>query len=114
MSEPVQIVLSLLVLAGIFVLTRYVVVRQIKRATGRIVGDLQSRNAHDPITAVDLPYVKQNPIRIGMRNYHAKAIQFMMNEGVVGKTGNGKYYLQVDAGRLNAPTPEQEEPKPGI
>jgi hypothetical protein len=97
MSEPVQIVLGLIILAGVFVATRYLVAWRVKRATGRIIGDLQKQEAVDPITAVDLPYAKQNPLRIGMRNYFAKAIEYMISEGVVGKTGSGKYYLRVQA-----------------
>jgi hypothetical protein len=112
MSEPVQIVLGLLFLAGIFVLTRYIVAWQIKRATGRIIGDLQHHEAVDPITAVDLPYTKQNPLRIGVRNYYAKAIEFMVSEGVVGKTGSGKYYLQVKGSRREAPAPDGYEQTP--
>jgi hypothetical protein len=105
MSETVQIVVGLLVLVGIFVLTRYVAAWQMKRATGRIIGDLQSREAFDPVTAVDLPYTKHNPWRIGMRNYFAKAIEFMVIGGVVGKTGNGRYYLQAEASRREAHAP---------
>lgn len=100
MSEPVQIILGFLALAGIFALTRYVIGWQVKRATGRILGDLQSREAVDPVTAVDLPYAKQQLLRIGMRNYYAKAIEFMLSEGVVGKTGSGKYFLKVPGSRL--------------
>ena len=70
MSEPVQIVLGILFLAGIFVLTRYLVAWQIKRATGKIIGDLQRHEAVDPITAVDLPYAKENPMRIGIAADH--------------------------------------------
>jgi hypothetical protein len=112
MSEPVQIVLGILILAGIFVLTRYVVAWQIKRATGRIIGDLQRHEAVDPITAVDLPYAKQDPLRIGMRNYYAKAIEFMLSEGVVGKTGSGKFYLQVEGSRREAHAPAGYEQTP--
>jgi hypothetical protein len=110
MSEPFQIVLGLLSLAGIFVLTRYLVGWQVKRATGQIIGDLQRQEAVDPITAVDLPYAKQNPLRIGMRNYYAKAMEFMVNEGVVGKTGSGKFYLRVQASRIRGNCPDENEP----
>ncbi|MBI5572074.1 MAG: hypothetical protein HY914_19175 [Desulfomonile tiedjei] len=95
MSEPVQIVVGLICLLGVFALTRYLVGWQVKRATGFIIRDLESQNAVDPFTAVELPYAKQSPLRIGMRNYHAKALDYMVSEGVVGKTGGGKYYLQV-------------------
>ena len=112
MSEPVQIVLGILFLAGIFVLTRYVVAWQIKRATGRIIRDLQRHEAVDPITAVDLPYAKQNPLRIGVRNYYAKAIEFMVTEDVVGKTGSGKYYLKAESSRREAHISDEREQTP--
>jgi hypothetical protein len=112
MSETVQIILGLLILASIFVLTRYVVAWQIKRATGRIIEDLQKQEAVDPITAVDLPYAKQNPLRIGMRNYDAKAMESMVSEGVVGKTGSGKYYLRVQGSRTQANEPDSHGPTP--
>ena len=102
MSEPVQIVIGLVCLLGVFALTRYLVGWQVKRATGFIIRDLKSKGAVDPFTAVDLPYARQSPLRIGMRNYYAKALDYMVSEGVVGKTGAGKHYLGVnipDAGR---------------
>jgi hypothetical protein len=95
MPEYLQVALGLLGLAGVFVLTRYIVAFQIKRATGYIIRDLQKHEALDPVTAVELPYVRHNPLRIGMRNYHAKAIEFMLSEGVVEKTATGKYYLRL-------------------
>jgi hypothetical protein len=93
MSEPFQIVIGFLALVGVFALTQFVVAWRNRRAERRIVQDLEDNEAFDPITAVDLPYAKQNPVRIGMRNYHAKAVSSMMNAGLVKKTGNGKYYL---------------------
>lgn len=94
MSEPVQIVVGLVCLLGVFALTRYLVGWQVKRATGLIIRDLVAEEAVDPFTAVELPYTKQNPLRIGMRNYYAKAIEGMVSEGVVVKVGSGKYYLR--------------------
>ena len=94
MSEPVQIAIGFLFLIGVFVLTRYIVAWQMKRATAAIISDLERQAALDPFTAVDLPYAKPNPMRIGMRNYHVKAVEYMVSEGVVGKTGNGRYYLR--------------------
>ena len=93
MSESVQIAIGVVCLLGVFVLTRYIVAWQMKRATGFIIRDLERQQAFDPFTAVDLPCAKHNPLRIGMRNYYAKAIEYMVNEGVVGKTGAGTYYL---------------------
>ena len=104
MSEPVQIVIGLLFLIGVFVLTRYVVAWKMKRATETIVRDLENQAALDPFTAVALPYSEVNPLHIGMRNYHAKAVEYMVSEGVVGKTGKGKYYLRAH-GALKSDNP---------
>jgi hypothetical protein len=94
MSEPIQNVVGLICLIGVFALTRYLVGRRIERATAFIIRDLESREACDPPTAVELPYAEHTPLRIGMRNYHAKALEYMVSEGVAAKTGSGKYYLQ--------------------
>ncbi|AFM24917.1 hypothetical protein [Desulfomonile tiedjei] len=106
MPEYLQIALGLFGLAGVFVLTRYIVAYRIKRATGYIIRDLQKHRALDPVSAVELPYARHNPLRIGMRNYHAKAIEFMLSEGVVGKTTTEKYYLRLD-GRGSLSNDEQ-------
>jgi hypothetical protein len=112
MSESVQIGLGLVALIGVFVLTRFGVAWQVKRASGFILGDLEKQGALGPVTAVELPYTKHDPWRIGMRNYYAKAIEFMVSEGVVGKTGSGKYYLQVEGRRLEAHAPDGHEQTP--
>jgi len=112
MSEPIQIALGILFLACVFVLTRYLIAWKLKRATGRIIGDLESQGAVDPVTAMDLPYAQQNPLRIGMRNYYAKAIEYMVAEGAVAKTGSGKYYLRAQAARGRADGPDENEPMP--
>jgi hypothetical protein len=74
MSEPVQIAIGLLFLIAVFVLTRYVIAWQTKRATLYIVRDLERHAALDPITAIELPYARFNPLRMGMRDYRAKAL----------------------------------------
>jgi hypothetical protein len=64
MSEPVQIVLGILFLAGIFVLTRYLVAWQIG-ATGRIIGDVSApRGCRSHHCRWICAYAKQNPLRI--------------------------------------------------
>jgi len=73
-----------------------------KRASGFIIRDLEKQGAFDPVTAIDLPYTKQNLLRIGMRNYHAKAMEDMLSQGVVAKTGGGKYYLQARSSHEHA------------
>lgn len=94
MSETLQIVLGLLFVLFAFVVSRYVIAWQLKRATGLIIKDLEAGEALDPLSAIDLPYAKPDYLRIGMRDYRRKALEYMVNDGVVVKTGTGKYYLR--------------------
>ncbi len=95
MSDVIQIVIAVLLLVAVLVLVRRLVVWRFKRAVNFIVRDLESKRAFDPDHAVDLPYAKQNPWRIGVRNYYAPAVQEMMRGGIVGQTEAGMYYLIV-------------------
>lgn len=95
MSDTLQIALGLILLVTMFVVTRYVVTWRLKSAAGTIIRDLQDRQAVDIISATTLPYAVPNPTRIGMRDYHSKALEYMVTEGVVGRTDSGKYYLRM-------------------
>lgn len=94
MSDTLQITLGLIFLVTMFVLTRYVVAWRLRSAAQTIIQDLQNRQAVDVISAATLPYAMPNPTLIGMRNYHSKALEYMVSEGVVGRTDCGKYYLK--------------------
>jgi hypothetical protein len=82
-------------LAAVFALTRVGIAWKLRRAAGSIIKELESKGAVDVITAADLPYSKPNLLRIGMRDYHYKALEYLVNEGAIGKTGGGKYYLRI-------------------
>ena len=87
-------------LVVVFILTRYLVVWKLRRASESIIKRLESKGALDELTAVVLVDSKPNFLRIGMRDYDSKALEYMVAEGVVGKTAGGKYYLLV---KRNAP-----------
>ncbi|MDQ7785262.1 MAG: hypothetical protein RDU20_20420 [Desulfomonilaceae bacterium] len=94
MSENIQIVLGILFLVGVFILTRVGIVWKLRRTARSIVKELDSKGAVDVGTATELPYSKPNIVRIGMRDYHYKALESLINEGAVGKTDGGRYYLR--------------------
>lgn len=98
MSETLQILLGSLFLIAVFILTRFGISWKMGRTASSIMQELESKGAVDMFSAVDLPYAKPNLLRIGMRDYHHKALEYLVSEGVVGKTGTGKYYLLVKAG----------------
>jgi len=95
MSDTIQIIVAAVLLVAVFVLTRLGIMRKMIRAAGRIIEDLESKGAVDEESAVTLPYSRTRLIRLGMRDYMAKALDYLVTDGTVGKTGDGRYYLRV-------------------
>jgi hypothetical protein len=95
MADAMQITLGILFLILVFILTRYGMAWRIRRAGRRIIEDLERLGAKSPDSAVALPYMKQQLIKIGMRDFKPNAMQSLVEAGVVGVTGNGKYYLKM-------------------
>jgi hypothetical protein len=100
-TEFIQIVVGLLFLAGVYVITRYGIFWRIKRACAFTVKDLERRNAFDEKSAVELHYAKSNPFRIGMRDFRPKAVEYLVGQGVIGLSSEGKYYLKKRSHELN-------------
>jgi hypothetical protein len=100
-TEFVQIIVGLLFLTVVYIMTRYGIYWRIKRACAFTVKDLERRNAFDEKSAVQLHYAKSNPFRIGMRDFRPKAVDYLVGNGVVGITSEGKYYLKKRSYELN-------------
>jgi len=94
MSESIQIILGIFFLIGVYILSRFGVVWRIRRASGFIIQDLERRGAFDSESAVDLPYVKTKHFRVGVRDFRPKALESLIQSGIVGKTESGTYYLK--------------------
>jgi hypothetical protein len=94
MSESVQIILSIILLIGLYTLTRYGMVWRMKRAGVFVLKDLERRGAVDPESAVKLPYAKSSFFKIGMRDFRPKALEAFVQSGIVGNTENGNYFLR--------------------
>jgi hypothetical protein len=95
MSDVMQITLGMLFLILVFILTRYGITWRIKRAGRRIINDLERLGAQSSDSAVELPYMKKQLLRIGMRDFRPSAMQSLIEGGVVGVTANGKFYLKM-------------------
>jgi hypothetical protein len=95
MADAIQITTGILLLILVFIATRYGIAWRIKRAGRRIVSDLERLGALNPESAVDLPYMKQHLLRIGMRDFRPTAMRSLIEGGIVGLTGAGKYYLKM-------------------
>jgi hypothetical protein len=94
MSETAQIILGLLFLAVVFVLTRLGIALRIRRACQRIIRDLENQNAVDPESAVGLAYERRSLLHMGVRDFRPKALEAMIQDGVVVRTEAGRYYLR--------------------
>ena len=95
MSETMQIIVGFILLAGVYILTRYGIAMRMKRAAALIIKDLERKGAVDPASAVELPYAKSSLFRIGLRDYRPKTIESMVHSDIVGMTPGGKYYLKM-------------------
>lgn len=93
MSEFVQIIFGILFLLIVFIVTRIGIARKVRRTATLIIKDLERREAFDPGSAAELPYGKQQYFRIGLRDYRPKALEALVQGGIVGKAENGRYYL---------------------
>jgi len=95
MADAMQVTLGILFLILVFILTRYGITWRIKRAGSRIINDLERLGAQSTDSAVELPYMKKQLIKIGMRDFKPTAMQSLVEGGIVGVTPSGKYYLKM-------------------
>jgi len=93
MGETGEIITAVLVLGAAILLTRQFHAWKLKRAYLTIIEDLKSQGAHTPATAVDLPYARRSPLKLGVRDHRPTAMKGLVAENFVGITEDGRYYL---------------------
>ncbi len=96
MSEILQQILGILFLILIFILTRYGVGLKAKKAGLSILDDLRRQKASDVYSAVPLGYAKTSWLKFGLRDYRPRALESLVQAGIVGMAGEEKYYLIQD------------------
>lgn len=101
MSETTQIIIGIILLIGVYILTQAVVGYRIKRAARGIVRDLDFKKAYTPESAIELPYAKANLFRIGLRDFRPKAVDALVQGGILGQTASGRYFLKKRPQELN-------------
>jgi len=93
LSQTLQIILGLVFVAGVFVLSQFIVARRLQRAAWYVTADLERLNAFDASSAVALDYAKPNLLRIGLRDMRPRAIEDLVQGRIVGKTAAGTFFL---------------------
>jgi hypothetical protein len=96
MSTLVQNIIGLSFLAVVFILTRYGIGLKTKNAGVAVLEDLRRHKAMDMYSAVSLGYATTSWLKFGLRDYRPKALHSLVEAGVVGITGEKKYYLIQD------------------
>ena len=97
MTEPIQIILAIIIVVLVFIMAKRLQGAKINRAFKIIIGDLKNREAFDPSSAVTLPYASPPLFRIGLRDYRPRAVTYLVQSGIVGMTEQGRFYLRQDA-----------------
>ena len=93
MSIYIQILL-LVVAFIIFVLAAmYVTGLGIRRVCFKIIAELEEAGAFKESRAIKLQDERKNFFRVGTGNLRPKALNLLLSEGLVCKTGDRKYYL---------------------
>ena len=96
MSDTLQNIIGFSFLIVIFILTRYGVGLKSKKAGLQIIEDLRRQNATDIYSAVNLGYAQTSWLKFGLRDYRPKALNSLVEAGIIGMTGESKYYLIQD------------------
>jgi len=94
LSDVVQIIIGLLILILVYLITRYGIFLRIKSACNKTIKDLERQQAFDEKSAVELPYAKSQFLRMGLRDFRPKAVESLLQGGIMGVTGEGKYFLK--------------------
>jgi hypothetical protein len=93
--DVVQILVGVGFLIVAFLLSRLIVVWQMRRAAAFITKDLEAKRALDQESAVELPYSKAQFFKLGIRDYRPKVLEYMVAQGVVGITPDNRYFLMM-------------------
>lgn len=101
MADVLQIIVGLLFLIVVYIATRYGIYLRIRSACAKTIKDLERQQAFDEESAVALSYAKSQPFRIGLRDFRPKAVESLLQGGIVGITQEGKYYLRKQSHELN-------------
>ena len=68
----------------------------IRRYCFQIIAEMEEQRAFSAGSAITLPDARGNFFKMGMGNYRPKALNVLLADKIVVKTGSSKYYLDKD------------------
>jgi hypothetical protein len=92
---PIYLQIILLFAAAIifFFLLMLIAGWGIRKYCFQIIAEMEEQKAFSSGSAVNLPDVRGNFFKMGLGNYRPKALNVLLADKIVIKTGGGKYYL---------------------
>ena len=93
MPVYLQIILLVVVLVAIVILMYYMGGLAVQKTCFKIIAEMEEARAFKEGRAVELQDERKNFFRVGVKNIRPKALKLLIDDGLVIKTNNGKYYL---------------------
>jgi len=93
MNEAVQIIGGILLVIVVFVLSNKFQGWKVGKAFRFIVQDLRNQGATDSESSVHLPYATKSIFKMGLKDYRPKTLNYMVMEGIVSGTPDGRFFL---------------------
>lgn len=93
MPVYLQIILIVVAIVLFYVLTLFLAGLGVRRLCFKIIADLEEAKAFNAAKAIELPDSRRNFFRVGTGNLRPKALNVLITDELVVKTGAGKYYL---------------------
>jgi hypothetical protein len=96
-GDIMPVVFQILVLAAVFVaivfLFLYMGGLAVRKACFNIIAEMEEARADKEGRAIKIQDERKNFFRVGTKNIRPKALKLLMDDGLVIKANNGKYYL---------------------
>jgi hypothetical protein len=96
MPVYLQILLLLVAIIIFYFLLLLIAGWGIRKYCFKIIAELEEQRAFSSGSAVNLPDTRGNFFKMGLGNYRPKALQILLADKIVIKTGGAKYYLDKD------------------
>lgn len=93
MTLSLQIIILVVVFIAIVVFFLYMGGLAIQKTCLKIIAEMEEARAFKEGKAVELQDERKNFFRVGVKNIRPKALRLLIDDGLVIKTNNGKYYL---------------------
>ena len=96
MPVYLQIILLIVVLVAIVILMLYMGGLAVQRTCFKIIAEMEDACAFSAARAIKLQEERKYFFRVGTGNIRPKALNILIADKIVIKTGSGKYYLDKD------------------